>query len=65
VQLTATIGLIKLDEYDSDASEALKDTNIALKRAKTSQRGGYEYFTRSMGVEIRERDADACTACRV
>ena len=55
VQLTATIGLIKLDEYDGDASEALKDTNIALKRAKTSQRGGYEYFTRSMGVEIRER----------
>ncbi|MFZ6863098.1 bifunctional diguanylate cyclase/phosphodiesterase [Undibacterium sp. Ji67W] len=55
VQLTATIGLIKLDEYDGDASEALKDTNIALKRAKTHQRGGYEYFTRNMGVEIRER----------
>ncbi|MBC3860645.1 EAL domain-containing protein [Undibacterium jejuense] len=55
VQLTATIGLIKLDDYDGDASEALKDTNIALKRAKTHQRGGYEYFTRNMGVEIRER----------
>lgn len=55
VQLSATIGLIKLDDYDGDASEALKDTNIALKRAKTSRRGGYEYFTRDMGVEIRER----------
>ena len=55
VQLTATIGLIKLDEYDGDGSEALKDTNIALKRAKTHQRGGFEYFTRNMGVEIRER----------
>ncbi|MDE2431057.1 MAG: EAL domain-containing protein, partial [Burkholderiales bacterium] len=55
VQLSATIGLIKLDEYEGDGSEALKDTNIALKRAKTNQRGGYEYFTRSMGVEIRER----------
>ena len=55
VQLTATIGLIKLDEYDGDGSEALKDTNIALKRAKAHQRGGYEYFTRNMGVEIRER----------
>ncbi|MBI3284959.1 MAG: EAL domain-containing protein [Burkholderiales bacterium] len=55
VQLSSTIGLIKLDEYDSDGSEALKDTNIALKRAKTNQRGGYEYFTRNMGVEIRER----------
>lgn len=55
VQLSATIGLIKLDDYDGDGSEALKDTNIALKRAKTYRRGGYEYFTRSMGVEIRER----------
>ncbi|MBC3916463.1 EAL domain-containing protein [Undibacterium sp. CY18W] len=55
VQLSATIGLIKLDEYDGDGSEALKDTNIALKRAKMNRRGGYEYFTRSMGVEIRER----------
>ena len=55
VQLSATIGLIKFDDYDGDASEALKDTNIALKRAKTHQRGGFEYFTRNMGVDIRER----------
>ncbi|MBC3935078.1 EAL domain-containing protein [Undibacterium sp. CY7W] len=55
VQLSATIGLIKLGDYEGDGSEALKDTNIALKRAKTNQRGGYEYFTRNMGVEIRER----------
>ncbi|BBB60226.1 diguanylate cyclase [Undibacterium sp. KW1] len=55
VQLSATIGLIKLDDYESDGSEALKDTNIALKRAKMNRRGGYEYFTRNMGVEIRER----------
>ncbi len=55
VQLSATVGLIQLNDYDGDSSDALKDTNIALKRAKTSQRGGYEYFTRNMGVEIRER----------
>ncbi|MEB0138033.1 MULTISPECIES: EAL domain-containing protein [unclassified Undibacterium] len=55
VQLSATIGLIKFDDYDGDGSEALKDTNIALKRAKTHQRGGFEYFTRNMGVDIRER----------
>ncbi|MBR7778060.1 EAL domain-containing protein [Undibacterium rugosum] len=55
VQLSATIGLIKLGDYEGDGSEALKDTNIALKRAKTNQRGGHEYFTRNMGVEIRER----------
>ncbi|MBC7405658.1 MAG: EAL domain-containing protein [Cytophaga sp.] len=55
VQLSATIGLVKLIDCDRDGSEALKDTNIALKRAKTHQRSGYTYFTRDMGVEIRER----------
>lgn len=55
VQLSATIGLVKLADYEGDGSEALKDTNIALKRAKTHQRSGYTYFTRDMGVEIRER----------
>ncbi|WP_170174844.1 EAL domain-containing response regulator [Undibacterium parvum] len=55
VQLSATIGLIKLSDYEGDGSEALKDTNIALKRAKAHQRSGHAYFTRDMGVEIRER----------
>lgn len=55
VQLSATIGLVKLADYDGQGSEALKDTNIALKRAKTHQRAGYVYFTRDMGVDIRER----------
>lgn len=55
VQLSATIGLVELSDYDGDGSEALKDTNIALKRAKTHQRGSFVYFTRDMGVEIRER----------
>lgn len=55
VQLSATIGLIKLDQYDGDGSEALKDTNIALKRAKSDHRSGYTFFTHKMGVEIRER----------
>ncbi len=55
VQLSATIGLVALGDYDGDGSEALKDTNIALKRAKSHQRGGFVYFTRDMGVEIRER----------
>jgi len=55
VQLSATIGLVKLDDYEGDASDALKDTNIALKRAKKQQRTSYVYFTNNMGVEIRER----------
>jgi len=55
VQVTATIGLVNLIDYEGNTSDALKDTNIALKRAKTQQRSGYVYFTSSMGVEIRER----------
>ncbi len=55
VQLSATIGLVQLADYDGQGSEALKDTNIALKRAKAHQRAGHVYFTRDMGVEIRER----------
>jgi diguanylate cyclase (GGDEF)-like protein len=55
VQLSATLGLIKFSEYELSGSEALKDANIALKRAKLHNRSGYAYFTRDMGVEIRER----------
>ncbi|WP_329605043.1 bifunctional diguanylate cyclase/phosphodiesterase [Undibacterium flavidum] len=55
VQLSSTIGLVRLGNYDGGSSDALKDTNIALKRAKSHQRSSYSYFTVDMGVEIRER----------
>lgn len=55
VQLSATIGLVRLDDYEGETADALKDTNIALKRAKKSHRSGFIYFTNKMGVEIRER----------
>ncbi|MES2934993.1 MAG: EAL domain-containing protein [Pseudomonadota bacterium] len=55
VQLSATMGLVRLSDYEGTGAEALKDADIALKRAKGQQRKGYFYFTRSMGVEIRER----------
>jgi diguanylate cyclase (GGDEF)-like protein len=55
VQLSATVGLIRFEDYPLNASDALKDANIALKRAKFQQRGGYFYFTHSMGVDIRKR----------
>lgn len=55
VQLSATIGLVRLLEHDGHGADALKDADIALKRAKSQQRSGHFYFTRSMGVEIRER----------
>ncbi len=55
VQLSATLGLVRLGEHDGSGADALKDADIALKRAKTQQRAGHFYFSRSMGVEIRER----------
>lgn len=55
VQVTATLGLVRLAEHDGSGTDALKDADIALKRAKSQQRAGHFYFTRNMGVEIRER----------
>ncbi|MFA9219292.1 MAG: putative bifunctional diguanylate cyclase/phosphodiesterase [Sphingomonadaceae bacterium] len=55
VQLSATLGLVRLDEHEGSGADALKDADIALKRAKSQQRAGHFYFSRSMGVEIRER----------
>lgn len=55
VQLSATVGLVSLLDYEGGGADALKDADIALKRAKLQQRAGHFYFSRSMGVEIRER----------
>ncbi|MEN3363944.1 MAG: diguanylate cyclase, partial [Burkholderiales bacterium] len=55
VQMSATIGLLRLHEYEGNGADALKDADIALKRAKLQQRAGHFYFSRSMGVDIRER----------
>lgn len=55
VQLSATLGLVKFADYELSSADALKDANIALKRAKTFNRSSFSYFTREMGVEIRER----------
>ena len=55
VRVSATLGLVRLREHDGNGADALKDADIALKRAKTQQRGGHFYFSRGMGVEIRER----------
>lgn len=55
IQLSATIGLVRLADYENLDADALKDADIALKRAKLQQRAGHFYFSRSMGVDIRER----------
>ncbi|RBA24067.1 two-component system response regulator [Herminiimonas fonticola] len=55
VQLSATVGLVRLSEHEGRGVEALKNAHIALKRAKLQQRTGYLHFSRSMGIDIRER----------
>jgi len=55
VQVACTLGLVRLGEHDGTGADALKDADIALKRAKSQRRAGHFYFSRSMGVEIRER----------
>jgi diguanylate cyclase (GGDEF)-like protein len=55
VQMSATVGLLRLHEYEGNGVDALKDADIALKRAKLQQRAGHFYFSRAMGVDVRER----------
>ncbi|GGI16076.1 putative bifunctional diguanylate cyclase/phosphodiesterase [Oxalicibacterium faecigallinarum] len=55
VQLSATVGLMRLAEHNGRGAEALKNAQIALKRAKLQQRAGHLYFSRSMGIDISER----------
>ncbi len=54
--ITATMGLARLaDASSASGRDALKDANIALKRAKKSRRGSYVLFSSDMGFDIRER----------
>ncbi|MEC5216314.1 diguanylate cyclase (GGDEF)-like protein [Actimicrobium sp. GrIS 1.19] len=55
VPMSATMGLVRLSGYEGGGADALKDADIALKRAKMQQRSGHFYFSRNMGVDIRER----------
>ncbi|MGZ5817866.1 MAG: bifunctional diguanylate cyclase/phosphodiesterase [Burkholderiaceae bacterium] len=55
LQLSATVGLLRLGDYQGTGAEALKDADIALKRAKLQQRSGHFYFSSSMGIDSRER----------
>lgn len=53
--VTATLGLVRLSDVCGGGLDALKDANIALKRAKKNRRGGYVVFSSEMGFDIRER----------
>jgi len=53
--VTATMGMTRGLNEGVPARDALKDANIALKRAKKNRRGSYVQFSNEMGSDIRER----------
>ena len=55
MMVTATLGLVSLTDTKEAGRDAIKDANIALKRAKKNRRGSYVTYTLDMGTEIRER----------
>jgi diguanylate cyclase (GGDEF)-like protein len=55
VQISATVGLLRLSDHTGGGADAIKNANIALKRAKMQQRSGHFYFSSGMATESRER----------
>ncbi len=53
--VTATLALVHLSDVRGSGAEALKDANIALKRAKKSRRGSFVVYSVDMGIDIRDR----------
>ena len=53
--VTATMGLTQSLVGGVTGRDALKDANIALKRAKKSRRGSFVMYSTVMGSDIRER----------
>ncbi len=55
VTLSASIGMVRLDEVVGNGSEVLEDAFLALKQAKGIERGSIVSYTRHIGDEIRGR----------
>lgn len=55
VHLSATSGLVDLNNRNDSGQELLKDANVALKEAKLNLRGSATYFSSTMGQDARER----------
>lgn len=53
--VTATLGLTRQLDKGVTGRDALKDANIALKRAKKNRRGSFVVYSSEMGSDIRER----------
>lgn len=55
LRLSATVGLVRLENHSLFGSELLKDAHVALKLAKNSARGNSVYFSEPMGEEAKRR----------
>ncbi|MGQ0710791.1 MAG: putative bifunctional diguanylate cyclase/phosphodiesterase [Rhodoferax sp.] len=53
--ITATLGMTRQLDQGVCGRDALKDANIALKRAKKNRRGSFVVYSSEMGSDIRER----------
>lgn len=53
--VSSTMGFVRLTDVEGSGAGALKNASIALKRAKSGDRGGFAFYERSMGAKIRER----------
>ena len=61
VELTATIGIVIATESHDSAGQIIRDADIALYRAKSTQRGGYQFFDPELHrriLELMELEAD-------
>jgi len=55
LQVSASIGLVRLRETHGSGLGAVKDASIGLDRAKSRRHGSICYFTHAMETETRER----------
>ena len=55
LQVSASLGLVRLRETRGSGLDAIKDASIGLSRAKRRKQGSYCYFTHDMEAETKER----------
>ena len=55
VTISATCGLVRIRDGNRAGAELLKQAYVALKLAKTQQRGGSMYYSDAMGTDATER----------
>ncbi len=55
IHVSASIGLVLLEQTVGNGLDAVKNASIGLNRAKATKRGSYSYFTRAMEADTKER----------